>query len=202
VHVFAKHRILTHVTSDRDKNFVAQFMQSLGGLFNINFHYTSGYHPEANGQTEQANQTFEQYLRMYCSYQQDDWDRLLPFAEFAYNNAPNASTGITPFFANKGYHPSVTIQPEKEVASSYAKDFAVNLQELHIYLKEQITQAQVRYKETADRNRAPIPTYNIGDKAFILAKYIKTTRPSPKFSETYLGPFKIIAKPSTHAFTF
>jgi hypothetical protein len=52
VHVFAKHGILTHITSDRDKNFVAQFMQSLGELLKINFHYTSGYHPEADGQTE------------------------------------------------------------------------------------------------------------------------------------------------------
>jgi hypothetical protein len=196
------HGTLTHITSDCDKNFVAQFMQSLGELLNINFHYTFGYHPEADGQTERANQTLEQYLQMYCSYQQDDWDHLLPFAEFAYNNAPNASTRITPFFANKDYHPSVTIHSKKEVASSYAKDFAVNLQELHINLKEQITEAQVRYKETADRNRTPILTYNIGDETFILAKYIKTTRPSPKFSEMYLGPFEIIAKPSTHAFTF
>ena len=202
VHVFAKHGIPTHVTSDRDKDFVAQFMKSLGELLNIEFHYTSGYHPEADGQTERANQTLEQYIRMYCNYQQDDWDRLLPFAEFAYNNAPNASTGITPFFANKGYHPSVTIHPEKEVASSYAKDFVVNLQELHTFLKEQITEAQAQFKETADRKRAPVPNYNIGDKAFILAKFIKTTRPTPKFSETYLGPFEIIAKPSTHAFTF
>jgi hypothetical protein len=28
----------------------------------IDFHYTSGYHPEADGQTERANQMLEQYL--------------------------------------------------------------------------------------------------------------------------------------------
>jgi hypothetical protein len=93
----------------------------------IDFYHTSGYHLEADDQTERANQTLEQYLRMYYAYQQDDWDCLLPFAKFAYNNALNTSTGITLFHANKGYHPAVTIHPEKDVASSYTKDFAVNL---------------------------------------------------------------------------
>jgi hypothetical protein len=54
----------------------------------------------------------EQYIRVYCNYQQDNWKQLLPLAEFAYNNAPNATMGISPFFANKGYNPSITVYPE------------------------------------------------------------------------------------------
>ncbi|THH12930.1 hypothetical protein EUX98_g9775, partial [Antrodiella citrinella] len=103
IHVFSKHGVPSHVTSDRGSEFVSLFMRSLGELLNIDLHFTSGHHPQADGQTERANQTLEQYLHMYCAYQQDDWDRLLPFAEFAYNNAPSASTGISPFFGNKGY---------------------------------------------------------------------------------------------------
>ena len=104
----------------------------------MEFHYTSGYHPEADGQTEQANQTLEQYLCIYCSYQQDNWSQLLPLAEFAYNNVPNASTSITPFFANKGYHPNITIYPECDLASLKARELAVNLDELHSVLKDEI----------------------------------------------------------------
>jgi hypothetical protein len=36
----------------------------------------------------------------------------------------------------------------------------------------------------------------------ILVKHIKTTQPTPKLSEMYLGPFEIIAQPSSHAYTF
>jgi hypothetical protein len=167
----------------------------------MELHFTSGYHPEADGQTERTNQTLEQYLRMYTAYQQDDWHHLLPLAEFAFNNAPNASTGITPFFANKGYHPSIEVYPERDVANMHARDFAVNLQDLHEYLREQITFAQLRYKETADRERSAAPEFKIGDSAYILAKYIKTTRPTAKFAEQFLGPYEIIAKPSSASYT-
>ena len=128
-------------------------MRALGQALNMEFHYTSGYHPEADGQTERANQTLEQYLRIYCSYQQDNWSQLLPLAEFAYNNAPNASTGITPFFANKGYHPNMTIYPDRDIASIKARELAVDLAELHTALKEEIAIAQKRYKEiSGDRH--------------------------------------------------
>ena len=49
------------------------------------------YHPEGDGQTEPTNQTLEQYLRVYCNYQQDNWADLLPLMEFAYNNALSAT---------------------------------------------------------------------------------------------------------------
>ena len=74
-------------------------------------------HPESDGQTKHLNQTLEQYLHVYCSYQQDNWSELLPLGEFAYNNAPAPSTGVSPFFANKGYHPNIIVDPECELAS-------------------------------------------------------------------------------------
>ena len=40
------------------------------------------------------------------------WSNLLPIAEFAYNNAPNATTGLSPFYANKGYHLNLSIHPK------------------------------------------------------------------------------------------
>ena len=78
----------------------------------MKLHFTSGYHPEGNGQTKRMNQTLEQYLQVYCNYQQDNWSNLLSITEFAYNNAPNAMTGISPFYTNKGYHPDITVHPE------------------------------------------------------------------------------------------
>jgi len=78
----------------------------------MRLHFTSGYHPEGDRQTERMNQTLEQYLWIYCNYQQDNWSSLLPLAEFAYNNALNTTTGISPFFANKGYHLNITVHPE------------------------------------------------------------------------------------------
>src|SRR5207245_2580774 len=127
LHVFSKHSVLAHVTSDRGTEFVSHFFRSLGKALDMRLHFTSGYHPEGDGQTERSNQTLEQYLRVYCNYQQDNWADLLPLAEFAYNNAPSATTGVSPFFANKGYHPNISVFPECDMTSARARDYAVDL---------------------------------------------------------------------------
>jgi hypothetical protein len=170
-------------------------------VLDINLHFTSGYHPEGDGQTERVNQTLEQYLRIFCSYQQDNWASLLPLAEFAYNNAPNESTGVSPFFANKGYHPQLAVHPERDVASARAREFAVDLGELHEYLKDNIRHAQQRYQKSADVRRLPAPDFKIGDKVYVKAEFFRTTRPSKKLSDKFLGPYEIIAKPSRASFT-
>jgi len=70
----------------------------------MKLYFSTGYYPEANRQTEYMNQILEQYLRIYCNYQQSDWSRLLLLVEFNYNNTPLPFTGILLFFMNKGYH--------------------------------------------------------------------------------------------------
>jgi len=112
IHVFSKHRVPSHVISNRGSEFVSHFFHSLGTALEMRLHFTSSYHPEANGQAEWTNQTLEQYLCIYCNYQQNNWSELLPLAEFAYNNAPSATTGVSLFFANKGYHPNLIVYPE------------------------------------------------------------------------------------------
>jgi len=97
-----------------------------------------------------TNQTLEQYLYIYCNYQQDNWSELLPLAEFSYNNAPSATTGVSPFFANKGYHPNLSVYPEQDIAFSHVHDFTIDLNELQDTLKEEIAKAQQQYQLSAD----------------------------------------------------
>ena len=118
-----------------------------------------------------------------------------------YNNSPSATTGITPFFANKGYHPNITVFPERDLASVKAREYVVDLEELHVELREQMAKAQARYQGPADRRREPAPDFQVGQQVYVSAEHIRTTRPSKKLSEKYLGPFDIIARPGTHSFT-
>src|ERR1700691_609034 len=103
LYVFSKHGVPSHMTSDRGMEFISHFFRSLGKALDMKHHFTSGYHPEGDGQTKCTNQTLEQYLHVYCNYQQDNWFKLLVLAEFTCNNALSATTGISPVFANKGY---------------------------------------------------------------------------------------------------
>ena len=57
---------------------------------------------------------------------------------------------VSPFFANKGYHPNITVHPERDLASSRAKELVVNLDELHQELKSVVSEAQRRYQGPAD----------------------------------------------------
>ena len=162
----------------------------------MQLHFTSGYHPEGDGQTEHMNQTLKQYLHVYCNYQQDNRSKLLSLMEFAYNNAPSATTGVSPFFANKGYHPNITVHPKHNIASSRAHNFTIDLDELQSILKAEISIAQQYYQKSANAQCFPAPDFEVGDKVFVKAQFFRTTQPSKKLSEKYLRPYKIISVPA------
>ena len=104
--IFRYHGLPESIISDRGSLFVSHFWKELTTMLQVNHQSSTAYHPQTDGLTERTNQTLKTYLRAYCSYQQDDWVDYLPVAEFTFNNAENASTKQTPFFANFAYHPS------------------------------------------------------------------------------------------------
>ena len=138
---------------------------------------------------------------MYCNYQQDNWSDLLPLTKFAYNNAPSAMTGVSLFFANKGYHPNITVHPERNLSLARAREYAVDLESLHQYLHEEMAAAQKRYQGPTDARRLPAPDFKVGNQVYVKAKYFRSTRPSKKLSEKDLGPYPIITQVGTLSFT-
>ena len=142
IYIFSKYGVLSYITSDHGTEFVSNFFRYLKMILNIKLHFTFGYHPKEDSQTEHTNQMLEWYLHIYCNYQQDNWLDLLLFTEFAYNNAPSATTGMLLFFADKEYHPNITIYPERNIASFCACEFTVDLDKLQDTLKTEISTTQ------------------------------------------------------------
>ena len=61
-------------------------------------------------------------------------------AKFVYNNSPHTATGVSPFFANKGYHLRLSIDLAR-VKDSEANQVAKDLKSLQEYLKICLTLA-------------------------------------------------------------
>ncbi|MBW0562326.1 hypothetical protein O181_102041 [Austropuccinia psidii MF-1] len=95
--IFSKLFLPSSIVSDRGPLFVSSFWTNLFQQLKISRDLSTAYHLETDGQTERVNQILEQYLCMYFSYHQDDWNTWLPLAEFDYNNSDHSSTKKSPF---------------------------------------------------------------------------------------------------------
>ena len=99
----------------------------------------------------------EAYLRVFVNFEQNDRVRLLPMAEFAYNNAKNASTGYTLFKFNCGYHPWVSykedLDPRSE--SKTAEELSSELRELITICQQNLYHVQKLEKRGYDKGVKP-----------------------------------------------
>ncbi|KAE8205032.1 hypothetical protein CF327_g7674, partial [Tilletia walkeri] len=191
--VISLHGVPDSIVSDRDPRFKSSFWQSLMKLLGVKLNISSAYHAQTDGQTERTNRTLEHILRPYCSYRQDNWDELLPMAEFAVNNAPSATTGVSPFQAKYGRHPRTPSTLGISVPAPASVTLAEDLHALHQEMHDRIVKAQAHQKDHADKRRMDLE-FNIGDLVLLSTEHIKTTRPSKKLDFRRAGPFKILSK--------
>ena len=120
------------------------------------------------------NQTVEQYLRAYINYDQSDWVSHLPMAQYAYNNAENEKTKMSPFFANYGYNPTINEPRSKESLSLLATDNAKRLKGLHQQLREDAKFINLSMGRYYDRKHEDVPYWKEGDKVYLRRKNIQT----------------------------
>jgi transposase InsO family protein len=104
-HIWRAHGLPDDIVSDRDTAFTSKFWTEIMRCLGVKQRMSTAFHPQTDGQTERVNQVLEAYLGEYCNYEQNDWAELLPLAEFTYNNSFSSATGLSPFYANYGYHP-------------------------------------------------------------------------------------------------
>lgn len=198
-HVWKLHGLPTTIVSDRGPQFVSQVWDTWCRSLKIKAKLSTAFHPETDGQSEIANQEMERYLRSYCNYQQDDWVKWLPMAEFASNATVSTSTGLSPFMANYGFEPRMNFDKvDVSEGSSRVRlqkiagqDIAEKMREVVEFAKKNLEKAQISQKKHADKKRAEAPTYKVGQKVWLSTRNIRTTRPSKKLDHQMIGPYVI-----------
>ncbi len=130
--VMCHHGVSGSIVTNWDLLFISKFWSLLYYFLDIKRKLSTAFHPQSNGQTERQNSTMKAYLRAFVNWKQDNWARLLPMAEFAYNNTKNASTGHTPFEFDCGYHSRVSFEKDVDPRSisRSANKLAKELREL------------------------------------------------------------------------
>ena len=97
VKVFAHVGIPREILSDQGSNFQSKLIQELYRLLHVEAIRTSPYHPQTDGLVERFNKTLKDMLRKAATEDGKDWDRLIPYLLFAYQEVPQESTGFAPF---------------------------------------------------------------------------------------------------------
>ena len=180
------------IVTDRGFFFTSKFWSSLCYFLGVKQKLSTAFHPQTDGQTERQKSTIETYLRAFVNFELNNWARLLPMTEFAYNNAKNASTGYTPFELNCSYHPQMSY--EKDVnprsQSKLANELSVELKELMIVCQANFYHTQELQKRDHDKG-VKSWSYTPGDKVWLNSKYINT-KCNRKLEAKFFGPFRVL----------
>ena len=99
----------------------------------------------------------EVYFWIFVNFKQNDWARLLSMAEFAYNNAKNASNGHTPFKLNCDYHSQILYKEDvnSRSQSKSADKLWAELKKLMIICWENLYHAQKLQKQAHNKEVKP-----------------------------------------------
>ena len=168
--VWNYHGLPTEIISDIDAKFAGEFWESLCKTLSIKRKMLTAYHPQTDRQTEKVNQVLWGYPRIFVNYDQNDWYHLLPLAEFSYNNSATSARGMTPFFANYGYHPQTEWLKEREAQNSGADMNGHLMQTIHQNAREWLEktrEAMGRYYNQQGRQQ---PDFKVGDLVMLNAK--------------------------------
>jgi hypothetical protein len=104
-----KYSSLRGIVSNRDTRITSKFWAEVCSYLLIKRQLSTAFYSQTNNQTEILNRILEGYLQAYTSLEYINWARLLPSAEYAYNNSRSSSTKITPFKALYSYNPKLQI---------------------------------------------------------------------------------------------
>ena len=127
---------------------------------------------------------------------------MLPIAEFEVNSDVNVFTGLSPFLIIKGYisrsgvepssslNPNVTQRAKRDIKSVDA--FIDKIDQMRMYLRDQLKWFQALQKEQADRHRLSAPEFKVKDMVMLNRRNIKTVRSNRSLDHKNIDSYRII----------
>jgi hypothetical protein len=188
---------------DHDPKFTSDvfraFVKGMGSCLIVG----SAYHKNTNAKVERANGVIGDTLRAFANGRKDDWDRQLPLAVFAINNAASAlGDGLTPFFIDRGAHPRLPLSTSTAggVGSESPGQYAQRMRQLELSVRELLASAQRERKAKLDAGRVDT-VFHVGDRVLLRTRELLDAADIGKLRPRWDGPFTVTACPSPNAYT-
>ena len=192
--IFRLHGLPLQFVSDRGPQFGSQLLTSLLNRLGIRSNLTTSYNPQANGQTERANQEVEKYLRLYVANQQDDWATHLPMAEFVINSRVHTAHGLSPFEAIYGYSPHFNIPVGRPTGLLPVDERVKQMQKAREDVEAGLRLEKERQKREFEEGKKAAHIFEVGDYVWLDSKKINIDVPTRKLGDLRLGPYKVLER--------
>jgi len=185
------------IVSDRDSVFTSQFWTDFCFEAHVKRKLSTTFHPQSDGQTERQNRILEQYLRCYCSSEQNDWAANLNHAEFAANNSVHPTLRMSPFCVLYGFNPEIHPFETRTRDGSdgrkvpAAAESARRMRQAVATLSQRWTGAskqQSKYYNKKYQQR----TYCVSDQVLVSTKNLKLPVLKKKMGPRFLVPSRIL----------
>ena len=181
------------IISDRDKKFLSALWTSLFKRLGVKLLYSTAYHPQSDGQSEQINQTVEIALRYHLATLDNpaDWEGVVGPIQSAVNNSKSSSTARSPNDVVYGFTPTQST----DLLTTQSQPLPPKLVRMEV--ADAIAFAQMSSKIYYDKKHK---TIDLKEGEFALLRLHRGYKiPSsqilgPKLAQQFAGPFKIISK--------
>lgn len=156
---------------------------------------TTAYHPQTNGLTERLNRTLTDMLSIYVDLEHRTWDKILPYATFAYNTALQETTQVTPFqlvFGRTVTTPLDAMLPVNDSAEQNPEigEFIQRAEEARQLARHRIQQRQRIDADRYNLRRREVE-YAPGDRVWVWTP-VRTRGLSEKLLRRYFGPYRVL----------
>ncbi|MCO5609241.1 hypothetical protein L7F22_063465 [Adiantum nelumboides] len=202
--VFKYHGMPQSIVSDRDPRMTSLFWKAWFENMDTMLKFSSSFHPQTDGQSEEANSIGLDLLKCYVSEHKATWEHYLPLVEYAYNNTVHTSSAKAPFEIVEGNKKVPPILHNKDKIFE-ADKYAQNTDEAYKKIKLALEKTQSKQKKAADRHRREL-VFSLGD--WVLLRFEKARLRKmkgkeclfPKLGMCYYGPFQVCDKISGVAY--
>ena len=187
------HGVPSAIILDRDSHFTSRFCQSLQKEIGTKLKFSTTFHPQTDGQSEQTNQILKDMLRACVLEFKGSWIQYLPLIEFAYNNSYQATIGMPPYEALYGQKcQSPLFGDNIGERQMLGLELIQDTRDKVCVIKERMSASQSRQKSYAD-NQRPLE-FEVGDRVFLKVSPLRGVMrfgKKGKLSPRFIGPFKI-----------
>jgi hypothetical protein len=171
------------IVTDRDSRITSEFWQEVCDTQIIKRYMSTTYHHQTDGQSEALDRIIEDYLRANNTEDPTAWTRLLPLAQFAYNNSRNHTTRMSPNRLLHGFNCEIRMDvadnvPERRITA--AKDRVEKLHQLHETLRGRLIDAHERMSRYYNAKHVP--------KQFRVREFVKLSIENLRFKHRKLAP--------------